>query len=181
LLYVTLLTATHPAVTHVNLRRLVDRTVQQWEDSLRTSSEATQPSIDGSPNAAFRQIHYQLDGGGKAPFLIRGVEEWLERAFLNLLDNAFRFTRDGDAITVTLRQRGDEFHIAVADTGYGMEPDQLSAIFEPFATGAGAGRFGQPRLNLPISRKVAELHNGDLRVESVPGQGSTFTLILPVV
>ncbi len=85
----------------------------------------------------------------------------------------------GGAITVAAVRRGDAVAIAVADTGSGIAPDDLSRIFEPFARAASVPSEGAG-LGLPISRRIARAHGGELTAESSEGHGSTFTLTLPV-
>ncbi len=104
----------------------------------------------------------------------------MEQILLNLLSNAVKFTDDG---RIELRCAIDDatVRIRVKDTGHGIRPALLDSIFEPFVqddhrltrqvTGTGLG--------LAISRRLAREMGGDITVESVVGQGSTFTLALP--
>ncbi len=103
----------------------------------------------------------------------------------NLLSNAVKFTREG-GVDVTLSARpaapdSVELVVAVADTGLGMEPEQLETIFEPFkqAEASIARRFGGTGLGLAISERLARLMGGVISVQSRPGVGSCFTLTLP--
>jgi PAS domain S-box-containing protein len=100
---------------------------------------------------------------------------------LNLLANALKFTPAGGCITVTAAERGDVVELAVRDTGVGVPEEQLDKIFEPFVQAKRAvhTRDGGVGLGLAISRQLARAMQGDLRVESVEGQGSIFTLTLP--
>ncbi len=108
----------------------------------------------------------------------------LRQILLNLLSNACKFTRDG---TVSLsaerfvRDGAEWLRLRVADTGIGLEPDQLGRIFEPFsqADGSTTRRYGGTGLGLTISRRFAELLGGGISVESEPGRGATFTVELP--
>jgi signal transduction histidine kinase len=99
---------------------------------------------------------------------------------LNLLSNAVKFTPEGGRIQVAYQLRGVKPSIAVTDTGPGIEPDKWSAIFEPFVQLERS--FKNPQegtgLGLAISRDLARGMGGDLFVESPPGQGATFTLVL---
>jgi signal transduction histidine kinase len=102
---------------------------------------------------------------------------------LNLASNALKFTEKGGVtIRCTQLKQSDMVYIAVQDTGVGISPAALSYIFEAFrqADGSTTRRFGGTGLGLTIAKKLVELQGGDIVVESVPGQGSTFAFTLPV-
>jgi PAS domain S-box-containing protein len=104
-----------------------------------------------------------------------------EQVMLNLLTNAIKFTDIGGEVTVTCKVRSERVTIKVTDTGVGIPEDKLESIFEPFVQ---VGRthtsvHGGTGLGLAISRDLARGMAGDLTVESMEGQGSTFTLVLP--
>jgi signal transduction histidine kinase len=101
---------------------------------------------------------------------------------INLLANAVKFTAPDGRVTVGGEQCGDgAIAVRVSDTGYGIAADQLERIFQPFVQVEGnSGRTQQGTgLGLPISRDLARGMDGDVTVESTPGEGSTFTLWLP--
>jgi signal transduction histidine kinase len=107
--------------------------------------------------------------------------EKLEQILLNLLSNATKFTPRGGRITLVATRHGSRVEIAVSDTGVGIPPDRLSAIFEPFVQldpSLTRERDGTG-LGLAISRDLARAMGGEVTVTSVPGTGSTFTLVLP--
>jgi len=107
----------------------------------------------------------------------------LRQILLNLLSNACKFTKQGD---VTLRARkvadGRDFiELAVADTGIGMTPAQLTKLFQEFsqAEASTAKTYGGTGLGLAITRKLARMMGGDVTVTSEHGKGSVFTVRLP--
>ncbi|MBW8771490.1 MAG: PAS domain-containing sensor histidine kinase [Gemmatimonadetes bacterium] len=107
----------------------------------------------------------------------------VEQVVLNLLSNAVKFTPEGGTITVFCGREGEAVTISVRDTGPGIPADKLEVIFDPFVQ---LGRTLTSRhegagLGLAISRDLARAMQGDVRVESVEGQGATFTLSLPSV
>jgi PAS domain S-box-containing protein len=109
----------------------------------------------------------------------------VRQVVLNLLGNAIKFTQEGMvAVQLTLReQRGEELTacVAVSDTGVGIPPDRLDAIFESFtqADSSTTRRFGGTGLGLSITRDLVELMGGRIDVQSQAGQGSTFEVTLP--
>lgn len=107
----------------------------------------------------------------------------LKQVLINLAGNALKFTQDGEVvIRVTADPRSRlPASIAVCDSGIGIPPDRLEAIFEAFqqAEAGTARRFGGTGLGLTISKSICTLLGYDLRVESEPGVGSTFTIVVP--
>jgi signal transduction histidine kinase/CheY-like chemotaxis protein len=107
----------------------------------------------------------------------------VRQVLLNLVGNACKFTSDGRVSVTARRQRGNGsewMEIAVADTGRGMTPDELSKLFRPFMKlSSRKGNKSGTGLGLVISRGFCTLMGGDIRVESEAGKGSTFTVRLP--
>jgi len=104
-----------------------------------------------------------------------------EQIVLNLLSNAVKFTPSGGRVSVRCALNGDCVEIIVDDTGPGIPPDKLNAIFEPFVQ-LGRTRTSQHEgtgLGLAISRDLARAMKGNVSVKSTLGEGSTFTLSLP--
>jgi signal transduction histidine kinase len=105
----------------------------------------------------------------------------LRQVVLNLASNAIKFTEKGGVtISCSLIRGGSMVHLAVQDTGIGISPAALGYIFEAFrqADGSTTRRFGGTGLGLTIAKKLIELQGGEVAVESVVGQGSTFSFTL---
>ena len=104
----------------------------------------------------------------------------VRQILLNLLSNASKFT-DAGTITFELARADGRVIFSVVDTGIGMTAEQVDRLFEAFtqADTSISGRYGGTGLGLAISRRFARLLGGDIRVGSVPGKGSTFTVDLP--
>ena len=96
-----------------------------------------------------------------------------------LLDNALKYTPEGGRVTVTVRETDGRAELEVSDTGVGIPEDQLPLIFERFYRADKARASSGAGLGLAIARQVAEAHGGEVEVESAPGEGSTFRLLLP--
>jgi len=102
--------------------------------------------------------------------------ELMERVFYNLVRNAAQATAPGGTVTVKTRLRDDTVEICVIDRGVGIEPKNLSAIFNPFFTTKPEG----VGLGLAIASKIVDQHGGKIAVESEPGNGSVFRVLLPL-
>jgi signal transduction histidine kinase len=116
-----------------------------------------------------------------APTWVYGDHRQLERALLNLLSNAQKFSPTGAQIQLTVATQGDAIAWSVTDYGPGIATEDQARLFERFftvATDAGGDGAGSG-LGLPIARAIALAHGGMIKVESVVGQGSTFTLRVP--
>ncbi len=135
--------------------------------------------------AASKGIGFTLDASD-APPRIESDPARLRQVVFNLLSNALKFTQNGSIhVRAGVIQGGDgEFvTIQVRDTGIGIPPEKLELIFESFRQAdAGTTRqFGGTGLGLAICRNIARAMGGDVTVESSQGEGSTFTLALPLV
>ena len=143
--------------------------------------------IESSVNMVRNQAQSRdLDIGskisGKLCRWVRGDQARLRQILLNLLSNALKFTQQG-SILVSARPVGDRMvEISVADSGAGIPPDSLEAIFEKFnqADISIARRFGGTGLGLAICRSLARLMGGEISVESTLGSGSVFRLTVPL-
>jgi signal transduction histidine kinase len=119
---------------------------------------------------------------------IHGDEARVKQVLLNLLSNAVKFSSPGGFVYLNVRLAGGEddagrrVRIEVIDHGIGIEPGQLDRIFDEFyqADAASRGARGGTGLGLSLSRSFVELHGGNISVRSVPGEGSTFTVDIPV-
>ena len=107
----------------------------------------------------------------------------LEQVLANLLGNAAKFSPPGSAVRVTVGREGGEALVAVADQGPGMTPEDLAKLFQPFGKTMVKPTAGEKStgLGLAIARRIIRGHGGDIAVESVPGEGTTFTVRLPLV
>lgn len=105
--------------------------------------------------------------------------EYLELIENNLLSNAFKYTGRGKSVTVTLRQEGNELMLQVKDTGIGIPLGKQDRIFERFYQ-ADSEHLGSG-IGLSLVQRLVELHHGVVKMESQEGEGSTFTVLVPVV
>jgi HAMP domain-containing protein/CheY-like chemotaxis protein/signal transduction histidine kinase len=157
-----------------NLRSYVDRTFRHMAEA--------------------KHLGFTVDLGENLPTSLMTDVTRLQQVLKNLLSNAFKFTNHGQVSLVigmvttgwssdhpNLAHADAVLSFAVSDTGVGIASDKLQLIFEAFqqADGSTARKYGGTGLGLSISRELARLLGGEIRVESVVGSGSTFTLFLP--
>ncbi len=156
--------------------------------------------LQGFVERTFRQVaedrglDFEVDLMADLPRAIHTDAKRLQQVLKNLLSNAFKFTEKGqvDLRISTARQGWSRDHetldrasgviaFTVSDTGIGIPKDKQKVIFEAFqqADGGSSRKFGGTGLGLSISREIARLLGGEIRVESAPGKGSTFTLYVP--
>jgi heavy metal sensor kinase len=128
------------------------------------------------PRAADLQVECQTEARVRIQPLLLG------QLLDNLVDNAFKYSAPATAVTIGAATQNGTFTLTVQDAGQGIGPDDLPHVFEPFYRSAEARRRGQigVGLGLATAQRIAGAFGGSLAVESVAGQGSRFTLRLPV-
>jgi CheY-like chemotaxis protein/signal transduction histidine kinase len=135
------------------------------------------------PLADQKQVAFEIQVAPDAPVSLQTDSQRLRQILKNLLSNALKFTSHGQVrLNVFVPQSpADWIAFAVEDTGIGIAAEQHEVIFEPFrqADGTTNRRFGGTGLGLSISRELAAMLGGRIELTSTPGQGSTFTLLLP--
>jgi signal transduction histidine kinase len=110
--------------------------------------------------------------------ICEGNESLLKVLFLNLLDNALKFSSD-NTIFVIIDFTSKNIQVQVKDNGMGIAPEDLEKIFEPFYRGSNSHQVRGHGLGLSICKRIVQLHKGQILVSSVPGQGTIFTVTLP--
>ena len=121
-----------------------------------------------------RDIDYRQDISAR-PVIVADGDRVLQ-IISNLLSNAFRWTPDGGRVDLQLGAENGSVSVAVEDSGPGITPEEQERIFRPFWTRDGTGTG----LGLAIARELAVAHGGRIRLESAPGEGARFELVLPV-
>ncbi|NOY44960.1 MAG: PAS domain-containing protein [Deltaproteobacteria bacterium] len=141
--------------------------------------------LESTLNIAWNELKYDCDverDFGELPQVLCRPQQ-LNQVFLNLLVNAAHAVKEKGQgrgrVRVTTRQEGDRVVVEISDTGVGIPPEHLRKIFDPFFTtkpvGKGTG------LGLHLAAGIVRAHGGEIRVESTPGEGSTFRVVLPLV
>ena len=165
--------ATPVSVRHepVPVRTLLESVVNRWKNRVDDRHPITRRTQRDLPD-------------------LMGDRRLLERCLDELVDNAVKFSPAGGTVAVTATmtpagangQASPAVHIAVRDHGIGIPPDRLDRIFEDFSQGDSSPtrQFGGLGLGLALVRRIVNAHQGELVCETSPGEGSTFTIVLPV-
>jgi signal transduction histidine kinase len=167
------------------LRRLADRLLllatSEDPDFLSRSPVQVEPLLaETLQRWAPTPRRWRLDPS--EPATVVGDADRLGLALDALVENAVKHTGPGDEIRLGAKRQGDRVAMVVADAGTGMPADQLEAIFERFARldGSRSRDLGGVGLGLAIVQAIVQAHGGTVAVESTPGRGSVFQLVLPV-
>ena len=134
-----------------------------------------------SLEAAAEKRHVTMTVTGEE-VTVQGVRRLLSEVMVNLCDNAIKYNRDGGSVTVEVSRDGGDAVVSVSDTGIGIPPEHQSRVFERFyrVDKSHSKASGGTGLGLSIVKHAVRYHHGTVEVHSVPDQGTTFTVRLPV-
>lgn len=130
-----------------------------------------------------KELRFSYEAASDLPHYVLGDERKLRQILLNLLSNAVKYTRKGGVVLLVSYDGldGGILHCAVSDTGIGISPDKLEAVFEPFTQLASNRQVREGTgLGLNITRQLLTLMQGSIKVESTPNSGSVFRMELPL-
>ena len=132
------------------------------------------------PLAAKSRVSVHLDAGTGPP--VPADPRRLGQVLDNLIGNAVKFSNVGGLVRVRVRYSRGVWRIDVQDTGIGIPPDEAAVLFSPFVRGSNARIAGLPGtgLGLAIVKSLVEMHGGNVKVDSVLNEGTTFSVFLPV-
>ncbi|OKP98804.1 HAMP domain-containing sensor histidine kinase [Paenibacillus sp. P46E] len=153
-----------------NQELLTEQTEYRLDEQLRQALLLLEPAW------APKQLNLNIDLDELQYY---GNEELIMQVWLNLLGNAIKFTPEGGEISVSLRPGDPWIRVVISDTGIGMTPQVRKHIFEKFYQGDPARSSEGNGLGLPLVGRIISLSGGTIAVNSEPGQGSTFTIMLP--
>ena len=146
---------------------LLNETIAKVTELMQTSAEE-------------KRLEFRVEIS-EEPLTLVGIEEGLERVFMNLVSNAVKYTPTGGSVTVRAWSENNQIKVEVSDTGIGIPEEALPRIFDEFyrAKNAKAMEMEGTGLGLAIVKDVVEQHGGQISVKSVVGEGSTFYVTLP--
>ena len=164
----------------LNFARIDAGQIQYRIDDVDTADAMRGAELLVAPQIRAKNMTLDRDACDE-PIIVRADPERLQQILLNLLGNAVKFTPSGGRVSLSCTAQGEVAEIRVTDTGPGVPAGKEEAIFEPFVQADRA--LNRPHegvgLGLTISRDLARGMGGDIRVDSVPGEGATFILTLP--
>ena len=130
------------------------------------------------PVAEDKALHLELSVVA-ADLTVRGDLRKLQRAVANLIDNAIKYTLSSGRVEISLERTDDRVVLTVADTGVGIAEDELPRVFERFYRADTSRATDGNGLGLPLTQAIVRAHEGEITVESGPGTGSRFSVVLP--
>jgi signal transduction histidine kinase len=135
-----------------------------------------------APRAAEKKQVLQLTPTVDTGLLFRGDAARLAQAIDNLVDNAVKYTPVGGTVRVGVERRDRQLGVTVSDSGPGLGAEDLARMFQPFQRLSAEPTAGESStgLGLHITRDFVGRHDGTVEVDTAPGRGTTFTILLPV-
>ncbi|NMI03739.1 HAMP domain-containing histidine kinase [Paenibacillus sp. SZ31] len=143
------------------------------DEQIRRVIVALQPQWSG------RNIHFELD---LENVKVTADHDQLNQVWTNILGNSIKFSKDGGMIKVSMEEDFKNVTVRISDTGIGIPLEDQKRIFERFfkADRSHSRKYDGSGMGLAIVKQIVSLHQGDIRVESEPGQGTTFIITLPI-
>jgi signal transduction histidine kinase len=150
-------------------------------ESLDAGTLVPETVADFQEEVARQGYRIELSGDG-AGLRLRGDEEALRRALWNLLDNAVKYSPNSSTVWVDVSRHGSDLHLCVRDQGLGIPDEERAQVFRKFVRGASSREAGVKGTGIGLSMvdHIVRGHRGRVTVESRPGEGSTFTVVLPL-
>ena len=147
----------------INIGEYLQELVRLYHDDARVMGRKFESSIDIEDTV-----------------MVTGDRSLITRALENLFNNALRYTNPEDVIIFTAARTGSEVIVTIRDSGPGISKEELELIFDPFYRGTRSRREQGFGLGLSIVRSIIQSHNWEITVESTPGEGTMFTVHIPV-
>lgn len=161
----------------LNLSRIESMSLPSDLSEFNLSEQIRQSILQSESKWMEKNLDFSLD---IEELYIRGNEPLLKQVWLNLIDNAVKFSPENGKLELSLHRMSSSAVFSITDHGEGMEPAVVRHIFEKFYQGDTSHAAKGHGLGLSIAQKIIGLHKGEISVHSEPGKGSTFTVALPL-
>ncbi|WP_342305879.1 ATP-binding protein [Methanolobus sp. ZRKC5] len=128
-----------------------------------------------------KNISINISGDSHIPQICADANKFKEIIY-KLVENSLKFTQEGGMVTIKVTQKNGNIEVSVIDNGIGIADYDIEKIFEPFVQvdGSSTRRYGGAGLGLTLVKEYVQMHNGTIRIESEPGKGSNFRVMLPI-
>lgn len=164
------------ATNILTLNRVESQTILRDKEMFRIDEQVRQSVLVTEQKWRDKELDFQVDLDETE---YNGNPLLLKEVWLNILDNAAKFSPEGGVIGVTLQRKGDGIIAAITDQGPGMDEKTAAHIFEQFYQGDTSHKTQGNGLGLAMVHKIVKLHDGTINVDTKPGNGSCFTIMLP--
>lgn len=125
--------------------------------------------------------HISIKGYIESGISVVGMEDKINRAILNVIDNAIKYTPQDETVSISLRKKGKMAIVDVKDTGIGISEKDIAHIFERFYRGSKAAKTVGSGLGLAIAQGIIQAHGGEIKILSTLGKGTTVIILLPLI
>ncbi len=164
------------AVNVLNLSKIEQQTILTHKEKINVTEQIRRIIVMLSMRWEKKDIEFEFDC---KEYFLTGNEEFLDHLWLNLLDNAIKYSPLQSTIVVDIKETAHKLEIMITDHGKGIAEDALPHIFDKFYRSKSSRAVPGTGLGLTIAHKVVTLHRGTIRVTSAPSQGTSFTVTLP--
>ncbi len=164
------------ATSILMLNRIESQTILKDRENIRPDEQLRQAVLVTEQKWKEKSLHFETE---LEELTCSGNAALLQEVWLNLLDNAAKFSPKGGSVRISLARTGEGICAAVTDHGPGMDAETCRHIFDQFYQGDTSHRTEGNGLGLAMVKKIVDLHGGEIRVNTAPGNGSSFIVILP--
>jgi signal transduction histidine kinase len=154
-----------------NTEKVMEKALYPLDEQIRRAILLLEPQL--------QKKRLEVDAKIESVQIFAG-EEVLSHLWINLLGNAIKFSPDGGTVGISLTQNGSEAVVTVSDTGAGMDEEMQRHIFDKFYQGDTSRATEGNGLGLSLVKRILELENGRISVDSEPGKGTRFIVSLPI-
>lgn len=160
----------------LNLSRLEHQEIVTERRRFRLDEQIRQAVVLLEPKWSAKNLELDID---LPETVYEGSSELLIQVWINLIDNAIKFSRPGGVLSLRLWEEEGAIRVEVRDGGVGMTPEVVERVFEKFYQGDPSHAMEGNGLGLALVRRIVDLSRGQIEVESIPNEGSRFTVVLP--
>lgn len=159
------------------LSKVENQAVQEKKNRFRLDEQIRQSIFSLEPKWTEKEIDFDIDMDS---VMYEGYESMMMHVWINLIDNAIKFSPKSGVIGITLSEVNEELCFVIRDHGVGMTEEELKHIYDKFYQGDTSHRSEGNGLGLSLVRRILRISGGRISVESVPGEGSSFSVYLPL-